>query len=1049
MKNLSRIAKAIKYSLLASVSASLLSVPVYAQEEGTGDKVVERISVTGSRIKKAEFSNAAPIHIITAEEATKAGFSTVAELLQNTSMANGQQFDGSFNSNSGGSNASEPPPSGGVGSSNIGLRGLGPERTLILINGRRLGSSGVRGAPSQPDLSLLPINMVNRIEIITEGASSIYGADAVAGVINVILKESFDGMEVAGNISGTEHGGGETKELSFITGFESEKAKFAISASYYDRKRIATKERTDCVRKIFRDDSGEKISVCSSRFWDNTMLDITGADIGLPTGDIAIFHTPGQTDFGVPNFSSALNLPVPTDPNVDITSANQRNRRIFSPLHSDGVDRLNADLIQPVTRFTLAANGSYRPDWWGGDEEIFYESYFFHRHLTNVATNEQIFPTIPALIPQENAQGNLMLDADGNLDLVDNPLSPFSSDVSNIVTLEDLPQKREVDLNHFRMVTGLRGDFTSDWLSDNFWTYETSLSYDRGTGKQSQPVMNETNLSLTLGTLRVDNGGNLICGVNAPAGIGFITPNECVPVDFLAPSIFTGGSYGGGTFATQAEKDFLIGTRLNTTTVEQVMASAFMTGDIFEFSSGGTASSVFGMEFRRDSISSEADMLGSSGTIAAENPLSEGETSGSRTVTDVFGEVSLPIAVDQSWADLLEVELALRYTDESNFGSELTNRARVTYKPTDDLLFTTSYGTSFRAPNLREQFLSSQFGGVSGAADPCSVPESLTTNSAYDPAKENRSQTILDNCTAQGADFTQIGLSGVPTIPTVSSGNAGDLKPETSENITASFKWTPVFDGDLEFDFGITYFSLVVEDTIRTVGAATILKRCFDAPNFGSPFCSRISRDSGNTAVINFPNLVDTSFLNIGEETSKGVDVNTHFATSFDDVIGMPVYLSWNNQYTLQTERELTIFKGEAPEDLLEDFGTPEHRLVSTLNLTTGDFNWMIMATYMSGTHAADDISDTANCNTFVTNEELVGKPQTVPVCSAPSAVYFDTSLSYHATNYAVTFGIQNVLDTAPELIDVSAGSNRGNMVTSSGYDLYGRSFFLNGSYKF
>jgi iron complex outermembrane receptor protein len=599
------------------------------------------------------------------------------------------------------------------------------------------------------------------------------------------------------------------------------------------------------------------------------------------------------------------------------------------------------------------------------------------------------------------------------------------------------------------MVTGLRGDFTGDWLSNNAWTYEASVSYDRGTGKQSQPVMNETNLSLTLGTLRVDAGGNLICGVNAPAGIGFITPNECVPVDFLAPSIFTGGSYGGGTFATQAEKDFLIGTRLNTTTVEQVMASAFMTGDIFEFASGGTASAVFGTEFRRDSISSEADMLGSSGTIAAENPLSEGETAGSRTVTDIFGEVSLPIAVDQDWANLLEVELALRFTDESNFGSELTNRARVTYKPTEDLLFTTSYGTSFRAPNLREQFLSSQFGGVSGAADPCSVPESLTTNSAYDPSKENRSQTILDNCSAQGADFTQIGLSGVPTIPTVSSGNAGDLKPETSENVTASFKWTPVFDGGLEFDLGITYFSLVVEDTIRTVGAATILKRCFDAPNFDSPFCSRISRNSGNTAVINFPNLIDTSFLNIGEETSKGVDVNTHFATNFDDVMGLPVNLSWNNQYTLQTERELTIFKGETAEDLLEDFGTPEHRLVSTLNLNSGDWNWMMMASYMSATHAADDVSDTANCNTFVINEELVGKPLTVPVCSAPSAVYFDTSLTYSAADYAVTFGIQNVLDTAPELIDLSAGSNRGNMVTSSGYDLYGRSFFLNGSYKF
>lgn len=1044
----SPIAKSIKYALLTTFSASFLALPVFAEEsEVEKSEQVERISVTGSRLKKAEFSNASPVHVITAADAIKTGVRTVAELLQNTSMANGQQFDGSFNSNSGGSNASEPPPSGGVGSSNVGLRGLGPERTLILINGRRLGASGVRGAPSQPDLSLIPVNMIDRIEVITEGASSIYGADAVAGVINVILKESFDGFEISGNVSDTQHGGGATQDFSFLTGFEGDKAKFTLSGSYYHRDRIAVKDRTDCIRKIFRDESGKKTSVCSSRFWDNTMLDLSGSL--TPSGDIAIFYTPGQTDLGIADFSSAFGLPVPSDPNVTITSENQRNRRIFSPLHHDGVDRLEADLIQPVTRFSLAANGSYMPDWWGGDEEIFYEAYYFHRHLTNQATNEQIFPTIPAFIPHENENGNLILDADGNLDLVDNPLSPFPVEVSNIITLEDLSQKRKVELNHFRFVGGLRGDITNDWFADKGWTYEMFASYDRGVGEQNQPIMNESNLALTLGTLRVDSGGNLICGVNAPAGIGFITPNECVPVNFLAPSIFTGGEYGGGTFATQAEKDFLIGTRINTTTVEQSMASAFATGDIFEFSGGGFATVAIGAEYRFDRIQSAGDMLGATGLIAAENPLTEGATIGDRNVSDIFGEISMPIAVDQSWASLFEVELAFRYTDESNFGSELTNRARVTYKPVDEILLSASYGTSFRAPNLREQFLASQFGGVSGAADPCSVPESLTTNSAYDPSKENRSQTILDNCTAQGADFTQIGLSGVPTIPTSASGNADELKAETSDNITASFKWTPTFDNGIEFDLGVTYFSLVVQDTIRQVSAATILKRCFDAPNMDSPFCPRISRDSGNAAVINFPNLVDTSFLNIGEETSKGVDINTHFATDFDDVLGMPVHLIWNNQYTLQTERDLTIFNGEPAEDLLKDFGTPEHRLVSTLNLSSGDWNWMILANYLSGTHAADDVSDTSQCNEFVINEELTGKPQTTPVCSAPSAVYFDTSLTYSSNDFLVTAGIQNVLDTKPEMVDLSAGSNRGNLVTSSGYDLYGRSYFLNATYRF
>ena len=1045
----SPIAKAIKFALLSCVSTSLLSMPAFS-EEAAAEEEIERIAVTGSRIKKAEFSNAAPIHVIQADDALKAGMRTVSDLLQNTSMANGQQFDSSFNSNAGNSNASEPPPSGGVGSSNVGLRGLGAERTLILINSRRLGASGVRGAPSQPDLSLIPVNMVDRIEVITEGASSIYGADAVAGVINIILKDSYDGFEVSGSVSNTAEGGGAEKDFSFITGFEGDKAKFALSASYYDRTRVAVGDRTDCIRKIWQKQDGSRVSVCSSRFWDNSILELTGR-YNNPNG-FAMFYNPGQIDsLGVMDYTSSTGLPVPTDPNIDITGDGQLNRRVYSDLHHDGKDRMNADLVQPVTRFTVAANGSYMPDWWGGDEEIFYETYFFHRHLTSLASTEQIFPTIPGMIPHEDENGNLVVNGDGSLNLVQNPLSPFDVETSNIVTLEDLQQKREVELNHFRFVAGLRGEFTNEWLYDKGWTYEVFASYDRGVGKQDQPIMNESNLALTLGTLRLDVDGNPICGVVAPAGINFITPQECVPVNFYAPEIFTGGSYGGGTFATQAERDFLIGTRMNSTTVEQIMTSAFATGDLFDFEDGGAATVALGAEFRRDRIQSEADMLGANGLVAAENPLSEGATMGDRDVTDIFGEIAMPIVVDQDWANLLEVEAALRYTDESNFGSELTKRARVTYKPSEDLLFSTSYGTSFRAPNLREQFLASQFGGEAGSSDPCSVPEALQTDGAYDPSKENRSQTILDNCNATGADYTQIGLSGVPTIPTVSQGNALDLKPEISENITASFKWTPVFDDDIEFDLGITYWSLEVENTIRTISAATMLKRCYDSSNLSSPFCSRIERNRGATVDprLNFPSLVDISFINIGEETSKGVDVNTHFEMGLGDVLGMPVHMTWNNQYTLQTERELTIFKGETPEDLLEDFGTPKHRLVSTFNFVSGDWNWMLMANYMSGTYASDDMLDTANCDDYITNEDLVGKPQTVPVCSADSAIYVDTSLTYAADDFAVTFGITNLFDKAPEMVDISAGSNRGNMVTSSGYDLLGRGYFLNASYRF
>jgi iron complex outermembrane receptor protein len=1039
------ISKSVKIALIGHFVVGAYALPAYAQEQ-ENTQPVERIAVTGSRLKRAEFSEAAPVQVLDIDTAVKSGVTTVAELLSRTSVANGQQFDATFNSNSGNSNASEPPPSGGVGSANIGLRGLGPERTLILINGKRLGSSGVRGAPSQPDLSLLPLNAVERIEVITEGASSIYGADAVAGVINVILKDSSDGAEISANISVPEDDGGETKQISFLTGFEGEKASFVFSMNYFERERIAVGDRADCLSLIARDEQGNIFDGCRSRFFDNVILDVS--DNGINPLDIFSFYTPGQTDIGIPNFSSALGLPVPPIPFVDILGNTQRARYTYSPLHNDNIDRLQADLVQPVTRFTIVANGDYKPDWWGGNEEIFYETYFFHRHLTNRASNEQIFPTIPALIPQEDANGNLLVNQDGSLQLFDNPLSPFPNNVSNIVTLEDVPQERDVELNHVRVVGGLRGDFTGQWAQDNYWSYEIFASYDRGVGDQTQPVINETNLSLALGTLRLDNEGNAICGIGAgPNDIGFITPNPCVPINFFAPSIFTGGSFGGGTFATDAERDFLIATRINTTTVEQTLISAVANGDLFEFGSGGTAATAFGLEYRRDRIQSEAEVLGSSALIAAENPLTEGATNGARDVTDVFAEISLPFLVDRDWAKLLELQAALRYTDESNFGSEVTQRFRLTWEPSDQWLLSASFGTSFRAPNLREQFLADQFGGTSGGSDPCAVPEEVLNDGVYDPSRETRSQTVLDNCTAQGADFTLIGTSGVPTIPVRVGGNAAELRPETSDNITASIKWSPEL-GDYKLDLGVTYFSLEIEDTIRSIDPATILTRCFnDAPNLESPFCPRVIRDGSRAPAFNFPNSVDASFINIGEETSKGVDFNSLLASNFE-AFDATFNWEWAVQYTLQTERELTIFDGEPAEDLLDDFGTPEHRLTSTLNVKFGDWQWLTVFRAFSGTGANDVTRINSLCDVFTENDEIGGTP-TQPICDAGGIAYWDTSVSYIQNNYDVTLGINNIFDRDPPRVNGTAGSNRANRVTSSGYDQLGRTIFLNATYRF
>ncbi|MFT4926623.1 MAG: iron complex outermembrane receptor protein [Phenylobacterium sp.] len=1055
--NHNNVAKAVRYALLSGVTLSMLPVQSFAA--GADEAKPERISVTGSRLQKAEFDQAAPVQVLDISEAVKSGVSSVAELLQRTSMAGGQQLDATYNSNSGNSNASEAPPSGGVGSSNIGLRGLGPERTLILVNGRRLGSSGVRGAPSQPDLSLLPLNMVDRIEVITEGASSIYGADAVAGVINIIMKRGYEGAEFAGNVTTTKDGGGDIRQFSFVSGHQGEKSNLVISGSYYQRDAISVGQRADgCIRRMAVGEDGTIYDECRNRFFNNAVLNFSDLGNGPNGGDIFGFYTPGSTNAGVMNWSTGAGLAAPNYDTVLIDpTGSGRNNYTYDPAYHDQWDTFNSDLVQPVTRFTLAANGTYALDLFGGDEEFFYETYYFHRHLTAQGSSEQHLPTVAGMIPHEGEDGLLVRNEDGSAHLVDNPMNPFSGDAMLVMTIDELSQKRDVELDHVRFVAGLKGDITFDTLAEKGWNYEISASYDRGMGHQSQPVLHEEHLFFANETLRLDAAGTPKCGVdNLTSDFGgVLTLKPCVVIDWFNPSFFSNDQKNGGSFSTTDERDYLVATRTNRTVVEQVVINAFATGELFDFSSGGTATMVFGAEYKKDDIWSAVDYLGATGGNSGENPLTEGATIGGRSVNSAYVEVALPFIQDMAGIDLLEVELAARYTDESNFGNKTTTRARLTYQPVDWVILTASYGTSFRAPNLREQFLADQFQGIGGSSDPCSVPGDASADGVYDASADTRPQVVIDNCILSGADYTSLGLNGILNIPVVvgGNGNAGEdaLKPETSKNYTYGLKLTPDWDADFKLNFAFTYYDFEIEDTIRSPNGATIMNRCYnDAPGLTSPFCARLSRTGTNIPSLNFINGIDASFLNVGLETSKGFDVNIDFSTNFGSV-----ELMWANTYTQMTEREETIFEGTDADDLLEDFGNAKHRLNSTLTLTMDNWSWMMVGRFMSGTHADQTIMTTALCapGQFSPSTELIlpdgTRPNVQPLCEAGSAFYLDTSITWAGENLRVSAGVNNLFDKQAPRISMSAGSNRANIVTSSGYDLFGQTYFVNAAYSF
>ena len=1027
--------------------------PVQAQE---GDDATEEIIVTGSRIRRDEYSSAAPLQSFDVDAARKAGITTVAELLQQSTITYGQQINAELNTNAGNSNASESPPLGGVGSANVGLRGLGPERSLILLNGRRLGSSGVRGAPAQPDVNLIPITMVERVEVITEGASSVYGADAVAGVINVILRNDFEGFEINAFTNIPDEDGGEVAQFSFMMGGAGDNTNFIIGGEYMNRERVTVGSRADCLRLIRHTQSGEVFSECQNGFFDNAIIDADGAfentPVITPNGNIFAYYTPGMSDTGVADWSSTLLLPPCEAPLTGGTAASGfTDRYTCDTRWNDTPERRAADLIQGMERFSLMTSATWQPQWFG-DEEVYFEGMYLNRQTANKASTEQIFPNIPGQIPQEDANGNIVVDGTGAPILVDNPMSPFPNGTAPLVTLDgSLPQVRDVELQHFRAVGGFRGDFTGGWMADNNWAWDAYVSYDRGVGFVDQKVLNENNLIMAVDTLRLDSTGTPICGIPArPGGIqaldlGFILgPQECVPIDWFAPSMFTtDGVTAGGRFATQGQEDYLIANRTNRTAVDQTIAAAYITGELGAIPTGGPIGVAFGLEYRKDEIDSSTEFIGANGLVTAENPQQEGDSVGSRSLKEAYIEGVIPILLDKSFADVLEVEAALRYTEESNFGNETTGRFRATWRMNEILALSGSFGTSFRAPNLREQFLGDQFTGTGGRTDPCVVPAPASIGNVYNAAADTRPQVVIDNCVQSGADPTQLGLIATTTIPVRVGGNVADLQPETSETITATLQITPPIGDRFGLEIAISYFDILIEDTIRSIDAETIAFKCYnDEPGLASPFCSRLGARVGSNLQFNLIGDVDASFVNVGEETSKGWDVNARLSGAFDfgDVI-------WLNAATISTERQTQVFAGDTIDELKGTYGNPELRYNSNVIVNLGEnwsFSWV--ARFIDET-TADTVrrsASGADCDNFVVRPDLlVTTEATANVCDADSRWYNDLSASYIRETWSVTGGIKNVADEQPPLIARSAGSNRMNRVTSSGYDQFGRQFFL------
>jgi len=637
---------------LAAAIAAAVALPLtltgqafaqQAADEAEAAKL-DRVQVTGSRIRRAQVEGQSPVMTITREQIERTGLTSIADVLQELTTG-GSALNSRLNSSG---NFGFPPDGSGVGAgaATVDLRHLGSNRVLVLVDGLRwVNESSASGVSSAVDLNTIPIAMIDRVEILEDGASSIYGTDAIGGVVNIITRRDFEGATASVQYGQFDEGDGETLDAQVSFGGQSDRLSYFFSASFTDQRKIGSGDRS-----------------ISSFPVPGTGL--TRGSSGTPRGRF-IFVDPNTDEV----FDGTLRNPVtglpvydPNDPfgaGTDFIPFGNNERFNFSPFNL---------LLTPNERLSLFTNFDYRltdrVSLWG---RVLYNQ----RESTNRAAPEPIF------LGPGAGTGSL---ADGVSIDVTNPFNPFGFSLdadSNFILLgrrpvEAGPRIFRQDVDTTYLAGGARGDF--DLGTRNFFWDINLVRTENDARQTTRGSFNIARIAQALGPVDQCTGAT----------------NGCVPLD-----LFSGA---GGI--TQEMLDFISFFGVDISKQEMTSISGNITGDLFELPAGAVGFAA-GYEYRDLSGRFQPDSV----IVAGEsNGVPALPTSGSYDVNELYGELVIPLLSDLPGFKQLDFTAALRYSDFDTFGSEVTNKFGLRWAVTDELLLRGSYAEGFRAPGIGELF---------------------------------------------------------------------------------------------------------------------------------------------------------------------------------------------------------------------------------------------------------------------------------------------------------------------------------------------------------
>jgi outer membrane receptor protein involved in Fe transport len=1018
----------------------------------------EAITVTGSRIRRPNLESPLPVTSVGGQEFFETGNVSVGDKLAELpsirstfTQANSTRFLGT------------------AGLNLLDLRGLGTVRTLVLVNGRRHVGGDVLSSGVSVDVNTIPTDLIDRVDVVTGGNSAVYGSDAIAGVVNFVLKQDYDGIMIRGQGGQSSRHDADSYFVSALVGrnFADGRGNVAVNLEYSRRDQAWGYNRSFLKRgyTTFDADPAAATSDGIPDFIEN------------PDFRSATFSNTGTIRFGGPG--------TPLNCGLDPAGQPYNCGFIFQP---------NGDLVpQTGTRQGLGPNGQ----WVGGNGEDFVNGHQLQitpqldRYSGNLIAHYEVTPAVVPFVEAKFSRTNsvgtggsgpgFITGVGGGVPFdpfqyvqynrvrvsINNPfLSPQArqtiiqqralaglgtNDNTRIQIQEGLlglgNREEDAKRDTFRIVGGLRGDIGSSW------NYEVSLNY--GQLKENTKIkgnMDVQRLLLALDAVRDPATGNIVCRsqIDPSAAFGywpwvygteyFGNPGPPAHHDNNAAARLAADVAAcqplnplGGNIS-QAAKDFVLRDTVAIGKTSMFDAMGFISGDSskwFELP-GGPVGLVLGAEYRANDLYYHQDEQVQLGyTFYNSIPTFDAPKT---KVKEAFGEIRLPIVKDLPGLRELEVSAAARVSDYNTSGTVWAYNVNGVWSPLQGLRFRGNYARSVRAPNQVELF--TPFGqNFRLVIDPCDA-------NAIGLGSANRAA----NCLAAGIPAgTRIQYTA--SLPYLSGGNS-NLVPETSNSITLGGVFTPTFLPGMSFS--ADYYSIKVKDVITAPTVQQILNSCYDLASIDNVFCGQFQRagptgQGGNNGLPYgiVPNSVHASPLNYAALKTRGIDIEAAYRHRLGNIGRIDTRFTYTHLF------ELTQFIDPTDptfgDRIMSEAGDPQDAFNWNTSLQHGRFTFGYQMRFIG---KQIRYSEQFAVGTYEDFFKFQGRDAQNPDLFAkawfPSKFYHDVRMGIDVgPKYNFYMGIDNLTDTKPPFALSGLGGQ------SAQYDVIGRFLYAGVSAKF